>query len=73
MTFESRSDQEGARSSTRAQYEEMNQRAGVTSRSEVRHPLWKQSDLVEQLHQPARVSLLLIENLCFIWVFQVVG
>ncbi|KAF2561776.1 hypothetical protein F2Q70_00018287 [Brassica cretica] len=44
-TFESRSDQDGARSSTCAQYEEMKQRAGVTSRSEVRHPLWKQSDL----------------------------
>ncbi|KAF2597106.1 hypothetical protein F2Q68_00011504 [Brassica cretica] len=71
-TFESRSDQDGARSSTCAQYEEMKQRAGVTSRSEVRHPLWKQSDLVERLHQPARVSLLLIENLCFIWAFQVV-
>ncbi|KAF3563974.1 hypothetical protein DY000_02012974 [Brassica cretica] len=62
----------GATSSTRAQYEEMKQRAGATSRSEVRHPFWKPSDLVERLHQPASVSLLLIENLCFIWAFQVV-
>ncbi|KAF3539546.1 hypothetical protein F2Q69_00024433 [Brassica cretica] len=54
MTFESRSDQDGARSSTRAQYEEMKQRAGATCQSEVRHPLWKQSDLVERLHQPAQ-------------------
>ncbi|KAF3507385.1 hypothetical protein F2Q69_00004912 [Brassica cretica] len=35
----------GATSSTRAQYQEMKQRAGATSRSVVRHPLWKQSDL----------------------------
>ncbi|KAF3568284.1 hypothetical protein DY000_02012976 [Brassica cretica] len=36
----------GETSSTRAQYEEMKQRAGATSRSEVRHPLWKQNDLI---------------------------
>uniref|UniRef100_A0A0D3AAN2 Uncharacterized protein n=1 Tax=Brassica oleracea var. oleracea TaxID=109376 RepID=A0A0D3AAN2_BRAOL len=62
----------GARSATRAQYEETKQGFGAMSRSEVANPLWKQSDLVERLHEPARVSLLLIKNLCFIWAFQVV-
>ncbi|KAF2582932.1 hypothetical protein F2Q68_00003987 [Brassica cretica] len=44
----------------------------ATSRGGVRHPLWKQNDLVERPHTPARVPLILIGNLCFIWAFQVV-
>nr|VDD59754.1 unnamed protein product [Brassica oleracea] len=39
MTFESQSDQDGARSVTRAEYEETKQAFGATSRSEVANPL----------------------------------